>query len=120
MSPHIGLNTLVSRNSRGNPQGVEHMNYWYWLLIGILLVGCTASSSAAQGFETAAPAPMEEKPPQISPTIPATKTPLPPNPLPYLGQASELTNQVWLNTDAPLRLADLRGKVVLLEMWTFG
>ena len=36
------------------------------------------------------------------------------------GEAPELTNQVWLNTDHPLRLADLRGKVVLLEMWTFG
>jgi thiol-disulfide isomerase/thioredoxin len=36
-----------------------------------------------------------------------------------LGEAPELTNQVWLNTDAPLRLADLRGQVVLLEMWTF-
>lgn len=39
--------------------------------------------------------------------------------LPDLGAAPELTNQVWLNTSAPLRLADLRGKVVLLEMWTF-
>ena len=36
------------------------------------------------------------------------------------GLAPELTNQVWLNTDHPLRLADLKGKVVLLEMWTFG
>lgn len=40
--------------------------------------------------------------------------------LPDLGAAPELTNQVWLNTPQPLRLADLRGKVVLLEMWTFG
>ena len=39
--------------------------------------------------------------------------------LPDLGPAPELTNSVWLNTDAPLRLADLRGKVVGLEMWTF-
>ena len=39
--------------------------------------------------------------------------------LPNLGQAPELTNTVWLNTDQPLRLADLRGKVVLVEMWTF-
>jgi thiol-disulfide isomerase/thioredoxin len=39
--------------------------------------------------------------------------------LPDLGLAPELTNQVWLNTDRPLRLADLRGKVVLLDMWTF-
>jgi thiol-disulfide isomerase/thioredoxin len=39
--------------------------------------------------------------------------------LPDLGTAPELTNEVWLNTDRPLRLADLRGKVVLLDMWTF-
>jgi thiol-disulfide isomerase/thioredoxin len=35
------------------------------------------------------------------------------------GLAPELTNTVWINTPTPLRLADLRGKVVLLEMWTF-
>jgi thiol-disulfide isomerase/thioredoxin len=39
---------------------------------------------------------------------------------PDLGLAPELTNDTWLNVDAPLRLADLRGKVVALEMWTFG
>ena len=42
------------------------------------------------------------------------------NSLPDLGLAPELTNDVWLNVDAPLRLADLRGKVVIVEMWTFG
>ena len=26
----------------------------------------------------------------------------------------------WLNTEAPLRIADLRGKVVLLDFWTYG
>ncbi len=35
------------------------------------------------------------------------------------GPAPELTNTVWLNVDHPLRLAELHGKVVLLEMWTF-
>lgn len=40
--------------------------------------------------------------------------------LPDLGPAPELTNTTWLNVDSPLRLADLRGKVVGLEMWTFG
>ena len=40
--------------------------------------------------------------------------------LPDLGSAPELTNDVWLNVNAPLRLADLRGKVVAIDMWTFG
>ena len=37
-----------------------------------------------------------------------------------LGAAPELNNEIWLNTEGPLRLADLGGKVVLLDMWTFG
>jgi len=37
-----------------------------------------------------------------------------------LGPAPELSNTTWINVDHPLRLADLRGKVVLLDMWTFG
>ena len=40
--------------------------------------------------------------------------------LPDLGEAPELNNEVWLNIDRPLRLADLHGKVVLIDMWTFG
>ena len=40
--------------------------------------------------------------------------------LPDLGPAPELTNEIWLNVDAPLRLADLRGKVVAIDMWTYG
>ncbi len=26
----------------------------------------------------------------------------------------------WLNTDRPLSLVDLRGKIVVLDFWTFG
>ena len=40
--------------------------------------------------------------------------------LPDLGPAPELTNEIWLNTDRPLRLEYLRGKVVLIDMWTYG
>jgi len=37
-----------------------------------------------------------------------------------LGPAPELENEVWINTDEPLRLADLRGQVVLVDIWTYG
>jgi hypothetical protein len=40
--------------------------------------------------------------------------------LPDLGAAPELNNETWFNTPEPLLLQDLRGKVVLLDMWTFG
>ena len=49
-----------------------------------------------------------------------------PKPIPHttsledLGPAPELENEIWLNVDAPLRLNDLRDKVVAIEMWTFG
>lgn len=48
-------------------------------------------------------------------TIPASASSLP-----DLGPAPELTIETWLNVDAPLRVADLRGKVVAIDMWTFG
>lgn len=37
-----------------------------------------------------------------------------------LGPAPEIENEVWINTDEPLRLADLRGQVVVVDMWTYG
>ena len=71
------------------------------LLIGLVLV-LTACAAPAD-FQTTEP---------ILPIFSAS--------LPDLGPAPELTNDTWLNVDAPLRLADLRGKVVAIEMWTFG
>ena len=38
--------------------------------------------------------------------------------LPSQGIAPELQNETWLNS-APLTLAELRGKVVIVEFWTF-
>jgi thiol-disulfide isomerase/thioredoxin len=40
--------------------------------------------------------------------------------LPDLGPAPEWHNATWLNTDVTPRLPELRGRVVALEMWTFG
>ena len=71
-----------------------------WLLG--LIFGLTACATAATGNETV-----------TKPTSFAAS-------LPDLGPAPELTSESWLNVDAPLRLADLRGKVVAIDMWTFG
>jgi len=71
-----------------------------WLLG--LIFGLAACATAVTGNETV--------------TKPVTSAAS----LPDLGPAPELTNDTWLNVDAPLRLADLRGKVVAIDMWTFG
>ena len=34
-------------------------------------------------------------------------------------RAPELNGAAWLNTDHPLTLADLKGKLVLLDFWTY-
>jgi hypothetical protein len=40
--------------------------------------------------------------------------------LPDLGAAPELESDTWINVESPIMLADLRGKVILLDMWTYG
>jgi hypothetical protein len=77
----------------------------YWIL-GLLILGLAACGGAASQTE-----PPESEAPRHTPFTAS---------LPDLGPAPELTNDIWLNVDAPLRLADLRGNVVALEMWTFG
>lgn len=39
--------------------------------------------------------------------------------LPSRGTAPELQNEIWFNSE-PLKLADLRGNVVIVEFWTYG
>ena len=75
------------------------------LALGAVLTACSSGAAMSE----AQPSPSA----QPSPAAPAAR-------LPDLGPAPEITNSVWLNADSPLRLADLRGKVVGLEMWTFG
>lgn len=40
--------------------------------------------------------------------------------LPDMGPAPAIENEVWINTETPLSLQTERGKVVLVEFWTFG
>lgn len=83
-----------------------------WLIIFlVLLVGCANIQTLI--FDTSVPSPGNSST-ASSPAQEETVS------LPNLGPAPELQNDVWLNADEPLRLANLRGKVVLLEMWTFG
>ncbi len=73
--------------------------------------------------------------PGLTATAPTTSTPLPTAtrvqptatavaaaaaPAANYGPAPEIDTDVWLNTDQPLRLAELRGKVALIEFWTYG
>ena len=73
---------------------------WIFLLLG--LTACAVASTAdPQSSDTQ------------SPVMDSSS-------LPDYGPAPEFVNKVWLNTDKPLRLADLRGKVVAVDMRTFG
>jgi hypothetical protein len=83
-------------------------------------VGGEGRNEEQSGGQTPIVTPPEKE--SFSEGVPITETPEPPAAptLTSLGLAPELTNEVWINSSEALRLADLRGKVVLLEMWTFG
>jgi len=70
------------------------MKSWFLVLIALALTACAA------------------------PTAPSASST--DSHYPDLGAAPELAGDTWLNTSSPLRLSDLRGKVVLVDMWTFG
>jgi len=108
----------------------------YFTLLVVLLTACAALPAAEDKpvsqpedvpSPTARPTETISQPPAEATSLPLTETALPlPTEAPFrasledLGAAPELENEVWLNTEAPLRLAELHGKVVLLDMWTFG
>jgi len=81
---------------------------WFVVLLAII-AGCSPRVEAS--VQTDVPKPVVSVVPNQSVKKAA---------LPDLGLAPELSTSVWLNTSRPLRLSELRGKVVLLEMWTYG
>jgi thiol-disulfide isomerase/thioredoxin len=100
------------------------MKIWWLGLLAILLVGCGLAAGRA-GQNTGMESSLEQKviennveTPTAQQSTPSPAAVTPPD-LPDYGPAPELENSVWLNVSHPLRLQDLRGKVVLLDMWTF-
>lgn len=76
-----------------------------------LLIGITAFLAAAVALAQGSPNPT----PAMSDSAASYVSNMP-----DFGTVPEFSNESWLNTDVPLRLANLRGKVVLLDMWTFA
>ncbi len=79
-------------------------------VLGLILLAFVAGCQSAQPADQDGLTVVEETSMTAAPTV---KYPL-------QGMAPELVGDTWLNAEAPLRLADLQGSVVLLEMWTFG
>jgi hypothetical protein len=87
------------------------MNMKLSVLIAFLIIHLAGCSSPADTTGDSQE-PLDEPTPD--------KAEIPSPELPDLGPAPELENEVWLNTEMPLRLSELRGQVVLLDFWTFG
>jgi thiol-disulfide isomerase/thioredoxin len=88
--------------------------FWLSMILPLLITSCGPVSSVQRVLS------VDPLVPEIDPTGEIGESMQTKSNLPDLGPAPELENKVWLNVDAPLRLSDLRGKVVLLDMWTLG
>jgi thiol-disulfide isomerase/thioredoxin len=95
------------------------MNAKIWITAVIpififILVACTSNqresavveSSGVQVLASGTVVPPTPKPIQVD--------------LPDRGVAPEILNETWINSESPVTLESVRGKVVLLEFWTFG
>ncbi len=87
--------------------------FLFWLMVTL------AACGRAEATAVTRPTPTSPIPTSDAMTDSPTPTPQQAN-LPDLGPAPEIHNDVWINADAPVTLASVRGKVVLLEFWTFG
>lgn len=101
-------------------------------LVGPLALGCGAApdpttepeSPAAQPESVAMATEPDSDRPADPTALPATAAPSPStepsaSPTPLGPLAPELQATDWLNSE-PISIADLRGKVVMIDFWTFG
>ena len=109
------------------------------IVLGMILMGCAvggrdepplpegpASTRAAPSSEPRVPATptpalaMRDRAAAPNADLGPTTVPAPRlRPTPEWLAAPELEADAWLNSE-PLSLADLRGKVVIIEFWTYG
>jgi thiol-disulfide isomerase/thioredoxin len=84
---------------------MSKIRYLQWGLLAALVAACGQAASANPTPAGGTPRPEETAVVRAN--------------LRDYGAAPELQNKVWLNTAGPLKLAEMRGQVVLLDMWTF-
>ena len=93
-------------------------------VLSLLLSGCSAPSLATPAAQILEQTTSQSQSTNQSQPLSDTAAVLTPEQqllasLPNRGAAPELFNETWLNSP-PLKLAELRGKVVLIKFWTFG
>ncbi len=109
--------------------------WWMFVLLSIVLSACTQSGANTSIPErvnvdaaTLPPATLESTSVTVPTTLPVEPTIEAPIveqeatvavALPNTPVAPPITNEVWLNSEV-LTAEDLRGKVVLIDFWTFG
>ena len=96
-----------------------------FFLLFLVACGTVVSSQSSASIDSEAEEIVDNKETTaVDNTTSITETePAPPalaSHLPDMGLAPEIHNDVWVNTETPVTLASQRGKVVLLEFWTFG
>lgn len=98
------------------------MKNWFLIMIlPLVLVGCGTPSTPPPEIEIAEPSPTSKSVTENYIPAPTPTQSIQKANYPDLGEAPELSNDVWLNTNGEaLRLANLRGKVVIIDMWTYG
>lgn len=114
MSPHAGMLAVsLTRSVRGTGYGPGLLRCCIWgctLVAGLLAVSLAPGRVWAQGQDEAAPARDADE---------ATE-PGPENPFPNRSKAPDLEGGTeWLNCGGEISLKDLKGKVVLIDFWTF-